>query len=159
MTEEYKIVYEEKPEDSAWGVVGHGVSRYNKEQAGDNKFQRLCFVLKDSTEEVVAGVIAEVYWNWLHIDLLCVCITHQNPNECELDGVLAHGVVTSGRCNPFEGFASGLKELLHIGRGVLDGECIDIDPGTAKKRGQFAEFPRRIFHKKGNFCSNHFFFS
>jgi GNAT superfamily N-acetyltransferase len=72
MTEEYKIVYEEKPEDSAWGVVGHGVSRYNKEQAGDNKFQRLCFVLKDSSEEVVAGVIAEVYWDWLYIDLLWV---------------------------------------------------------------------------------------
>jgi len=72
MAEEYKIVYEEKPEDSAWGIIGHGVSRYNKEQAGDNHFKRLCYVLKDSDGEVVGGVIAEVYWDWLYIDLLWV---------------------------------------------------------------------------------------
>jgi len=70
MTEEYKICYEEKPEDSAWGIVGHGVSRYNKEMAGDNHFKRLCYVLKGSEGEVVGGVIAEVYWEWLYIDLL-----------------------------------------------------------------------------------------
>jgi len=72
MAEEYKIVYEEKPEDSAWGIIGHGVSRYNKEQAGDNHFKRLYYVLKDSDGEVVGGVIAEVYWDWLYIDLLWV---------------------------------------------------------------------------------------
>ena len=72
MTKEYKIVYEEKPEDSAWGIVGHGVARYNKEQAGENHFKRLCYVLKDPDGEIVGGVIAEVYWDWLYIDLLWV---------------------------------------------------------------------------------------
>jgi GNAT superfamily N-acetyltransferase len=66
------IVKEEKPEDSAWGIVGHGVSRYNEERGGDNHFQRLCFILQDSGAGVVGGGIAEVYWDWLYIDLLWV---------------------------------------------------------------------------------------
>lgn len=72
MTKEFKIVYEEKPEDSAWGIIGHGVSRFNKEQAGDNHFKRLCYLLKDPDGEIVGGVIAEVYWDWLYIDLLWI---------------------------------------------------------------------------------------
>lgn len=72
MTKDFKIVYEEKPEDSAWGIIGHGVSRFNKEQAGDNHFKRLCYLLKDPDGEIVGGVIAEVYWDWLYIDLLWI---------------------------------------------------------------------------------------
>jgi GNAT superfamily N-acetyltransferase len=72
MDKEYDIVYVDKPEESAWGIIGRGVGDYNKQQAGDNKFQRLCFVLHDPDQEIVGGVIAESYWDWLYIDLLWV---------------------------------------------------------------------------------------
>ena len=72
MTNEYKIIQDEKPEDSAWGVIGRGVAAYNRDQAGDNQFQRVCYVLQDTNGKVVGGVLAEVYWNWLYIDLLWV---------------------------------------------------------------------------------------
>ncbi|MEJ2600435.1 MAG: GNAT family N-acetyltransferase [Anaerolineales bacterium] len=72
MDEEYRIVYVENPEQAAWGIIGRGVANYNKEQAGDNKFQRLCYVLNAPDREIVGGVIAEVYWDWLYIDLLWV---------------------------------------------------------------------------------------
>jgi len=72
MDEEYNIVYIEKPEESAWGIIGRGLSKYNIEQAGDNKFQRLCFALQDSEGEIVGGILGEVYWGWLYIDLLWV---------------------------------------------------------------------------------------
>ena len=72
MDEDYQIVYVEKPEESAWGIIGRGVASYNREQAGDNKFQRLCFVLHGPDEEVVGGVLGEVYWEWLYVDLLWV---------------------------------------------------------------------------------------
>ncbi|MFN2124148.1 MAG: GNAT family N-acetyltransferase [Candidatus Promineifilaceae bacterium] len=68
----YQIVYEDKPEDSAWGIIGRGVSSYNIEQAGEEKFQRICFVLKDPEGEIAGGILGDIYWNWFYIDLLWV---------------------------------------------------------------------------------------
>lgn len=72
MAEKYKIAYIEKPEEKAWGVIGRAIHDYNIQQAGDNKFQRLCFVLQAADQEIVGGVIGEVYWEWFYIDLLWV---------------------------------------------------------------------------------------
>ena len=72
MNKEIKITYIDKPEESAWGIIGRGVGTYNKERAGDNQFQRLCFVIQETEEEILGGVMAEVYWEWLYIDLLWV---------------------------------------------------------------------------------------
>ena len=72
MVAEIAIIKEEKPEESAWGIIGRGVAAYNRDQAGDNQFQRLCYVLKDENGQVCGGVLAEVYWGWLYIDLLWV---------------------------------------------------------------------------------------
>jgi hypothetical protein len=54
MHEEYEIVYLENPE---WGVIGGGISEYNKQQAGDDTGRNLCFVVKTPAGEVVGGVI------------------------------------------------------------------------------------------------------
>jgi len=69
MNEEYQIVYLDKPD---WGVIGSGISQYNKEQAGDDKGQTLCFVLRTPDEEVVGGVIGATFWDWLYIDLMWI---------------------------------------------------------------------------------------
>jgi hypothetical protein len=53
MDEEYGIVYVDKPEQSAWGIIGRGISNYNKQQAGDDKAQRLCFVLHAPDQVIV----------------------------------------------------------------------------------------------------------
>ena len=72
MEDEYQIVYVDKPEESAWGIIGQGISKYNKEEAGDNKFQRLCFVLHAPDQEIVGGAIGETSWDWFYLDLLWV---------------------------------------------------------------------------------------
>ena len=72
MDEDYNIVYVDEPEQSAWGIIGQGISTYNEQQAGDQKFQRLCFVLHTPDNVIVGGVIGEVYWDWFHLDLLWV---------------------------------------------------------------------------------------
>ena len=72
MDEEYQIVCVDKPEESAWGIIGQGVHNYNMQQAGDQEFQRLCFVLHAPDQVIVGGVIGEVYWDWLYLDLLWV---------------------------------------------------------------------------------------
>jgi GNAT superfamily N-acetyltransferase len=73
--ENYQIIYEEKPEDSAWGIIGRGIGRYNKEQAGENNFQRLCFTLRDAEGEIVGGILGELYWGWFYVELLWVSDT------------------------------------------------------------------------------------
>jgi GNAT superfamily N-acetyltransferase len=70
MDEEYHIVYDDKPEQSAWGMIGQGISNYNRQQAGDDEFQRLCFVLHAPDQAIVGGVMGATYWDWLYIDLL-----------------------------------------------------------------------------------------
>jgi len=72
MDEEYQIVYDDKPEQSAWGIIGEGITNYNKQQAGDDKAQRICFVLQSPDHEVAGGVIAAMYWDWLYIDLMWI---------------------------------------------------------------------------------------
>jgi ribosomal protein S18 acetylase RimI-like enzyme len=70
--QEYRIVSVDKTEQSAWGIIGQGLGNYNKQQAGDNRFQRLCFVLQSPDQEIVGGVIGETYWDWFYLDLLWV---------------------------------------------------------------------------------------
>lgn len=72
MTENLTVKFIEKPEESAWGIIGRGVGTYNKQQAGENHFQRLCYVLQGEDQEILGGVLCEVYWEWLYIDLLWV---------------------------------------------------------------------------------------
>jgi GNAT superfamily N-acetyltransferase len=72
MDTEYQIVYVEKPEQSVWGVVGRGIDDYNSEQAGDDHAQRICFAVQGPDQDVVGGVVAAVYWDWLYIDLMWV---------------------------------------------------------------------------------------
>ena len=66
MEEDYKILSVDQPE---WGVIGGGISEFNKQQAGDDKGQNLCFVLQSEDGDIVGGVIGATYWDWLYIDL------------------------------------------------------------------------------------------
>ncbi len=69
MDEEYQVVHVDKPE---WETIGGGIQDYNSQQAGDDKAQSLCFVLRAPDQEIVGGVIGATYWDWLHIDLMWV---------------------------------------------------------------------------------------
>ena len=69
MDEEYNIVKVDKPE---WGVIGGGISNFNKEQAGDDNGQNLCFVLQAPNQEIVGGVIGATYWDWFYVDLMWI---------------------------------------------------------------------------------------
>ena len=72
MDDEYKVALVAEPEESAWGIIGRGVASYNRQQAGEDHFQRICFALHAPDEEIVGGALGELYWDWLHLDLLWV---------------------------------------------------------------------------------------
>ena len=69
MEEEVRIVYADEP---AWGIIGPAISKYNKQQAGEDNARSLCFVIKAPDEEIVGGVIGATYWDWLHVDLMWI---------------------------------------------------------------------------------------
>lgn len=70
MVEEYTIMSVEHPEESAWGFIGNNLDDYNRQKAGDMEFQRLCYALYSPEKQIVGGVLGEVYWDWLHLDLM-----------------------------------------------------------------------------------------
>ena len=72
MEEEYQIVYEDKPGEAAWGIIGQGVGAFNEEQAGDDSSELLCFVLKSVEGEIVGGLVGSTHWDWFNVDLLWV---------------------------------------------------------------------------------------
>lgn len=72
MNEEYKIIQVEKPDDAVWGVIGGGIHNFNEQQAGDQGYKRICFVLYSPEEEIAGGLIGEIDWGWFYIDLLFV---------------------------------------------------------------------------------------
>ena len=72
MENKYQVVYVEKPEDAAWGVIGQGLDAFNIQIAGDYNFQRVCFALQTSDNTIVGGVLGELFWDWFHIDLLWI---------------------------------------------------------------------------------------
>jgi len=72
MSDEYTITYVEKPEESAWGIIGQGINAYNEKQAGDDTPHRICYVVRAPDEEIVGGVIAVTFWDWLYIDLMWI---------------------------------------------------------------------------------------
>jgi GNAT superfamily N-acetyltransferase len=72
MSEEYQIVYVEKPDDSVWEAIGGGISSYNTQQAGAEHGKRLCFVLYAPDKSIAGGVIGETHWGWLYISLMFV---------------------------------------------------------------------------------------
>jgi GNAT superfamily N-acetyltransferase len=62
MSEDYTI----------WEVVGGGIHAYNTLKAGDQGYQRLCYVLYVPDGSVAGGLVGATFWDWFYIDLLFV---------------------------------------------------------------------------------------
>ena len=72
MDKEYHIVYVDEPGESEWRTIGQGIRSYNTQQAGDDKFQHLCFVLQAPDQAIAGGLIGATYWDWFYVDLLWI---------------------------------------------------------------------------------------
>lgn len=72
MEEDVQIVYLDQPDDTAWEIIGGGIHNYNIDQAGDDHGKMLCFVLRDSNQKLVGGIIGETHWDWFFINLMFV---------------------------------------------------------------------------------------
>jgi GNAT superfamily N-acetyltransferase len=72
MSEEYRIIQVEKPEDEMWGVIGGGLHHYNVQQAGDPQGKQVCVILYTPQQEIAGGLIGETHWGWFYINLMFV---------------------------------------------------------------------------------------
>ena len=69
MENDYQITYLDEPE---WGIIGRGIRDFNLQQAGNDNYQNICYVLRESGQEIVGGIIGATYWDWFYLDLLWV---------------------------------------------------------------------------------------
>ncbi len=72
MDQTYQVIHVDKPEQSVWEIIGQGIDHYNAQEAGDPKAQRICFAIQSQDQDIVGGVIAAIYWDWLYIDLMWI---------------------------------------------------------------------------------------
>lgn len=72
MNEEYRVVHVEKPEEAVWELIGKGLDAFNIQQAGEYQGKRICFGLQAPDQSFAGGILGEIFWGWLHIDLLWV---------------------------------------------------------------------------------------
>ncbi len=70
MQTKYNIAYVDKPAESAWGIIGQGINEFNDQKGGPQKGQTICFAVYDPGQVVVGGIVAQIYWDWLYIDLM-----------------------------------------------------------------------------------------
>jgi GNAT superfamily N-acetyltransferase len=66
-----KITIEDHPSADEDAIVA-GLYRYNAAQTGDGGYSRLTLTLRDGGGAVKGGLIGELYWGWLHVDVLWV---------------------------------------------------------------------------------------
>ena len=83
--DELTITVESQPKEEERRKVIDGLIRYNESQTGDVSYDRLTLLLRDSSGEVVGGLLGEMYWGWLHIDILWV---HESLREHGYGGKL-----------------------------------------------------------------------
>jgi GNAT superfamily N-acetyltransferase len=72
MAEEYRIQYVDQPDDAIWTAIGGGIRDFNNQQGGDAHGKVFCYILYGPGEEVVGGVIGELYWDWLYVNLMWI---------------------------------------------------------------------------------------
>ena len=70
MQNQFRISYVEKPAESAWGIIGQGINEFNDQKGGAQNSRTICFAVYDPDQKIVGGIVTQLYWDWLYIDLM-----------------------------------------------------------------------------------------
>jgi GNAT superfamily N-acetyltransferase len=68
----FRIEYVENAERSVWGPIVEGLKSFNRDSAGADNMQELVMAVYSRENELVGGVIADTYWEWLFINVMWV---------------------------------------------------------------------------------------
>ena len=56
----------------AWETIGGGIRAFNNQQAGEDNASSLCFALQGEDGSIHGGVIGQIFWDWLHVNLMWI---------------------------------------------------------------------------------------
>jgi GNAT superfamily N-acetyltransferase len=69
---EFRIEYVENADRSVWGPIVEGLKSFNRNSAGADNMQELVMAMYSPDNELIGGLIAETYWEWLFINVMWV---------------------------------------------------------------------------------------
>ncbi len=72
MDDEYAISFEQDASQPVRQAINHGLEDFNQQQAGDPHYQRLAFTVRGAGQEILGGVLGQIFWGGLFIDTLWV---------------------------------------------------------------------------------------
>jgi N-acetylglutamate synthase-like GNAT family acetyltransferase len=108
-------------------AVLKGLWAYNVEQTGRTDYKQIALSVRDGKGEIVGGLIAEIYWDWMFVRLLWIDEKHRGGNGAKLMAMAEEEARKRGA------------------RGVWLDTCSFQAPGFYKKLG-FREFGRLDGH-------------
>lgn len=73
-----KISFEEKPESDDIKFIANKIDEFNCSRVGFDDFEHLRYFLRDENNELVGGLLAITFWQWLHIDILWLDEKYRN---------------------------------------------------------------------------------
>lgn len=71
MTDFTYIVTEETSAEDR-DAIERGLENYNERFIGKDQYKPLYIIMRDSSDEIVGGIIGGTYWNWLYVRILWV---------------------------------------------------------------------------------------
>ncbi len=72
MKDAFQVAFEEHAGQEVRDAISQALHEFDARQAGDPHFQRLCFTLRGPGQELLGGVLGQVFWDGLFIDTLWV---------------------------------------------------------------------------------------
>lgn len=78
----------EPSQDETRAAVLRGLSAHNQAKAGPRNSKPVTLSLRDDSGEIVGGLVGELKWEWLYVDLLWIDERHRGAGLGE--GLMAH---------------------------------------------------------------------
>lgn len=70
MPNTYKMTVDLSPRPEEMKIVRQGLVAYNYSHTQDDRYQPLAIFVRDAEDAVVGGLLGDMYWGWLAINIL-----------------------------------------------------------------------------------------
>jgi len=80
MEPDITIRQQDDPQKELYNHVRQQLVEFDKQQVGEFPFKTLTLIAYNAEEQIVAGLIGEVSWGWLHVNLLWVAESYRHAH-------------------------------------------------------------------------------